>query len=114
MTMCPPRQSQTATCAELLVHVDDSARIISVVGDLELSSADALVARAAELTAITGDLVLDLGGVQFLCAAGIGAIIRIRNAQRAHDSRLLLQNVPDPVRRTLKHGGADALLADAA
>src|SRR5579875_2789086 len=113
MSSLPDNRPSATIAPDLHVVIDNRARVVTVAGELDLATADRLVDCTAELIATAGDVVLDLGGVPFVCAAGIGAIVRMSNALRTHGSRLVLVDVAPAVRRTLQHGRVEGLLAAA-
>jgi anti-anti-sigma factor len=55
--------------------------VVSVFGEIDLSSApklDALITRAITQAGDTGCVVVDLGGVEFMDIVGLGSLIRGR------------------------------------
>ena len=80
-------------------------------GELDLASADALRARVLDLGRLTqGDVILDLGELEFLGSGGLRSVMAIHAALDAKGRRLVLRNVQPVVVRLLKMTGADAFL----
>lgn len=81
--------------------------VLEVAGDVDLMSADALVAAALDLPRENGDANhrLDLSGVTFIDSTGVGALIRIRNDALKQGRRVRLVAVSRHVVRTLEITG---------
>lgn len=62
------------------VHSDADAVVLTVTGDLDMSSVDMLLGPATGMLADGARrLVLDFAGVSFCDSAGVNGLIRIRN-----------------------------------
>ncbi|MGW6543720.1 STAS domain-containing protein [Streptomyces massasporeus] len=84
----------------------DTARVVTLRGEIDLLTAPALRDRLDMLT--TGhcpDLVLDLRRVSFIDCTGLGVLCRVRNRVSARQGRLRLVTDSDLLRRVLRHTG---------
>src|SRR5688572_4273422 len=83
-----PRATQLSRCpAELLTTsawtASTGAVVVAVRGELDMSTCTVVRDRIAEQLRFTHHLVLDLSGVDFLCAAGLTVLVVVREmAQR--------------------------------
>ena len=57
-------------------------------------------------------LVLDVGDVEFIDSAGLGALLSIRDRTQQLGIEMRLVNVPHPIRRILDLSGTSVLLPD--
>jgi anti-sigma B factor antagonist len=79
---------------------------VMVSGDLDIGSAGRLVKRGLSvLDDANTTIVIDLGGLTFMDCAGIGALIRLRNAAVAQDKQIELRQVPVQVQTLLNIAG---------
>ncbi|MFE6520955.1 STAS domain-containing protein [Streptomyces sp. NPDC057794] len=86
--------------------VDSAARVVTVSGEIDLRTAQALRERLDPLTAgPCPDLVLDLRAVSFIDCAGLGVLCRARNRVLARHGRLRLAGAGTFLRRVLRHAG---------
>ncbi len=86
----------------LVARVDGHVEI-SVFGELDLASADALLARIDEVARSSPcDVHLDLLHLEFLGSTGIGALISAHEALACDGRRLVLRNVNGAPRRSLE------------
>lgn len=84
-------------------------------GELDCSSAHQLRSRIHEaLVAGTTTLVLDLTGVSFIDAAGLGVFVGARRRLSERDGRLELVGTTRPVQRVLDITGLHILLQPSA
>jgi len=72
--------------------------VLAVVGELDVATAPVL---ASALAAESGRLVLDLSGLTFCDAAGIGVMLRSRTRLRTAGGDLVLLAPPPLLRRLL-------------
>jgi anti-anti-sigma factor len=72
--------------------------VIEVVGDLDIATAHLLTefVEAALHPQPPMIVVLDLAGLRFFCAAGVGALLQVRDAAAAHAAQLILRD-PSPI-----------------
>ncbi len=95
-----------------LVHLDGSAQLL-LDGELDLLTAPDLWKSASEVVArlpSRSELVIDLSQLDFLDAAGLGVLVRLRNHLRSKDSALHLDAAPSRVRRVFELTELDGLL----
>ncbi len=64
--------------------------------------------RLVGRTALTG-LVVDLGGVEFLNSAGLGALLQLLQRVRGRQGRVVFANVPPLIHRVFLAVGLDRL-----
>ena len=82
-------------------------RRLSLVGELDLATADTLVERVVAATgSAPGDVVLDLRGLEFVDSTGIRALIGI--SSRLEGGTLVLEGPTPSVRRVLELVRADS------
>jgi anti-anti-sigma factor len=89
-------------------HVRDGPELrIVVTGDLDLATANELVARARPGVGQpdVAEVVLDLSGVAFCDSAGISALIQIRKLADESGQRLRVSGAQAPVVRVLEYSG---------
>lgn len=95
------------------VVVLDGAVYVRLQGELDLATAPDLW-QACE--ALDGRLepglsvVVDLAQLQFLDAAGLGTLVRLRNRVRAAGADLSVLDPSPPVRRVFEHARLEALV----
>jgi anti-anti-sigma factor len=72
--------------------------VIEVAGELDLDTTHLLTDLAGSVLAAQSPpvIVLDLAGLQFLCADGIRALLHVRDTARAQAARLILRD-PSPI-----------------
>jgi anti-anti-sigma factor len=94
------------------ISVDDPGALVCVEG--RLAAATVADLRAVLLTAAdsgTGDLVLDLGGVEIIDASGLGVLVGAHRLAERRERRLVLRNVPDRIERLLAATRLNRILA---
>jgi anti-anti-sigma factor len=79
-------------------HQDD-ATVLSVSGEIDMASAEALRQRVDDLDIAHGTLVMDLAGVGFVDSSGLGALLGIKKQLETDGVRLLLARVSPAVAR---------------
>jgi len=82
--------------------------MLRLFGDIDLATADDVVARAANLLTHHPPgvpLIVDLGEVTFLDSSGLSALVRLRRAAEAQGSQVLLRDVPQRVTVLLELAG---------
>lgn len=97
----------------LHLRVEDAGgrHFVRLVGELDLGSARAVEAALIEVAGST--VVVDLEGLCFLDAAGLGALCRAKQEIEQHGDRLVVRNAHGIVARVLEITGlATYLLAD--
>lgn len=83
-----------------------------IAGDLDLTGADPLRTRLVTLgTESPGDLILDLGQLEFLDSTGIRALILTQQELARSGRRLVLRNARGSVHRVLELTGLIGQLA---
>jgi anti-anti-sigma factor len=109
-------------------QLDDGVRVVSVRGELDLSTAPDLEGRLEEATADgDGSVLIDLSACEFIDSTGIAMIVRAwrqldRGAGGKGSGRVVICSDNEQVRRVLKitglelsisiHHGPDEALAD--
>jgi anti-anti-sigma factor len=96
---------------QLQIDLDIARGRIAVTGELELATVHVFREAAMLLLSKTApEITIDLGGLQFIDAAGIGEIVRLRLTLIAADRRLTLSRPALSIRRTFAAGGLTELL----
>jgi anti-anti-sigma factor len=86
----------------LVIQVDLDGCELSLLGRLDVHSvADVRAALHAAIDAGTGDLILDLRGVEVADATGLGVLIGAHRRADRMDRRLVLREVPPRLTRLL-------------
>ncbi|MFI7446158.1 STAS domain-containing protein [Nonomuraea sp. NPDC049714] len=81
---------------------------VSVAGELDIATVDVLRTHLLQvLERAGGEVVLELSGLSFIDAAGLGALVALRGQARLHRTELLLAGVPAPMARLLRITGLD-------
>ncbi|GIH76872.1 STAS domain-containing protein [Planobispora longispora] len=97
----------------LSVTVHGNSTIHRVTGDIDVSTAPALRTRLQNALTAGGGLLVDLSGVTFMDARGLGALVAVNNRARELGGTVQLIGVPVAVRRLLKLTGLNRLLLGA-
>ena len=91
---------------------DGEVQILYVAGELDFAVADDLAARGcAAVLRSARLLLLDLSGLSFCDARGLGALVRIANRADEADCRYGLVAPQPPVEKVLRITGLDQRLA---
>jgi anti-sigma B factor antagonist len=91
----------------------DSAPVLAVSGDLDISGVDEFLDQASRLLDTAPDAVdIDLGGVTFIDSSGLGALVRLHRSAAGSGRQLRLANVPRPVSRILELTGLTELFTE--
>ena len=84
---------------------------VAVTGELDLATVHVLHEAAAFLMSETTEAItIDLSGLRFIDAPGLGEIVRLRLTLIAAGRRLTLSRPSPPIRRTFTLGGLAELL----
>jgi anti-anti-sigma factor len=104
-------QDQPDFLLDLELSADGRHWDLVVVGELDLATADRLVDAGLKALALgeAKGLALDLSEVTFLDAAGVGALVRLRNAALEVDRYFELGDCSLPVLRVLRLTGLDSV-----
>lgn len=90
----------------------DSATVLAVTGDLDISGVDDFLGHAGRLLdSGTRMIDVDLAGVTFLDSSGLGALVRLQRRMTEDGRQLRLANVPRSVARILELTGLTDLFA---
>jgi anti-sigma B factor antagonist len=81
--------------------------VVTVAGEIDISSVIRLRERLFELAASGRRLVIDLGQVTFICTAGIGALVGTAKHAAAYGGSLSLVSAPPKIRRLFHLTGLD-------
>jgi anti-anti-sigma factor len=86
-----------------MADIDSADGVLSMSGELDLSTADALTdqGRDAVEHCDGAALLLDLSGVEFIDATGVGALVAIRNAALDHGIDVAVRHPSRSVTRLL-------------
>jgi anti-anti-sigma factor len=96
---------------QLRVDLDVVHARVALAGELDLATVHALhEAAAVLLSGMAQEITIDLGGLQFIDAAGLGEIAHLRATLIASGRRFTLSRPSPRIRRTFAIGGLDELL----
>ena len=96
------------------VTVEPFARCLRVTGEFDLAAVHHFECAAAMLTGGRhGDVTVDCAELRFIDAAGLGALVQLRNTVTSGGQDLVLHGVSPRVTRTFHLGGLSHLLAHA-
>jgi anti-sigma B factor antagonist len=84
--------------------------VLSVRGELDLTTASQLTRRVVEELATTTDLVFDLSETTFIDSSGLTVFIRARNRAREAGGSIVLRSPQVPVLRALLLMGLDQIM----
>jgi anti-anti-sigma factor len=82
--------------------------VVRLVGELDVAAVPRL---QSALAAVDGDVELDCSGLEFIDAAGLGALLRAREACAAAGGKLVLVDPGPAVERLLQLAELDAVLS---
>jgi len=92
--------SQTPEITAVDVVIDATGATVTVVGDLDLVSAQPFLDRALPLLdRDAGDLTVDMTGVGFCDSSGLTALVKLRQRCAAGGWQLRTVNLQPPVQR---------------
>lgn len=94
------------------VDVDERIARIAIVGEIDLSTADAIEHQvlASWEESHRAQLLLDLRGVTFMDSTGLRLLMALHAYAREHDYRLRIARAAPPVHRPVEIAGLGALL----
>jgi anti-anti-sigma factor len=98
----------TVTHELFTVTTDHRRNRLALYGELDVAHTETLYATACEFG--DRDLTIDLTGLEFIDAAGLGAVVRIRTGLRDNRRRLALTGATPRVSRAFSLGGLGGLL----
>jgi anti-anti-sigma factor len=85
---------------ELAISIEIPGGVISLSGRLAASTvAEVRAALVAALGAGTGDMVVDLAGVDLVDASGLGVLVGAHRLALREERRLVLRRVPPRIER---------------
>jgi anti-anti-sigma factor len=91
----------------------DSAYVLAVSGDLDISGVEEFLRHAARLLDDGAHILdVDLGGVTFVDSSGLGALVRLERRATADGRQLRLANVPRAVSRVIALTGLTELFVE--
>jgi len=95
--------------AQMRAHCRDQVTVVKVIGDIDATNIDRLYDYARRFVLEAPGLILDLSGVNFLCARGISVLNTLDNDCRSAGTHWAI--VDSPFVRRLLHIGdpSDAL-----
>jgi anti-anti-sigma factor len=98
-------QIPRVTAVDVAIH--STGAIVTVVGDLDLASAQPFLDGALPaVDRARGDLTVDLSGVGFCDSSGLTALIKVRQRCTERGSQFRTVNLQPPVRRVVvDYGG---------
>ena len=98
---------------QLQIDLDIAHARLAMTGELDLATVHVFREAATLLLSETAhEIAIDLGGLQFIDAAGLGEIVRLQAALNAADRRLTLSRPSPWIRRIFIVGGVAELLPE--
>ena len=98
-------------CGQLQIDLEVAHARVALSGELDLATVHVLHEAAAFLMSETTEAItIDLSGLRFIDAPGLGEIVRLRLTLIAAGRRLTLSRPSPPIRRTFTLGGLAELL----
>ncbi|MFG1946998.1 STAS domain-containing protein [Nonomuraea sp. NPDC048826] len=97
----------------LTTSVREGVVTVAVAGELDIASRELLRAHLFQLmdgAARPGEIVLELGALTFIDAAGLGALVAVHQRARQREARLKLTRVPPMTARLMRITGLDEYL----
>ncbi|MBG0833076.1 STAS domain-containing protein [Planomonospora sp. ID67723] len=94
---------------DLSVISHESPAVHRVSGEIDISTAPVLHARLQSALTAGGRLLVDLSGVTFMDARGLGTLVAVNNTARELGGTVQLIGVPAAVRRLLRLTGLNRL-----
>ena len=89
-----------AVSDELSVHLDRSERRITVCGEIDFAAVPELADAIHQLIDLDpGDSTIDLAGVTFIDAAGLGCLVGFANQLANSDAKISVVGASDRLRR---------------
>ena len=95
------------TEADFSITVEGQSILVKLRGDIDMDTAPRLTEC---LSTIRGHVWVDCAGLDFLDSSGIQAFIRAHRAFEARGDRLILRDVPAPIRRVFDIVGVTDVL----
>jgi anti-anti-sigma regulatory factor len=93
----------TAEAGQLQNDLDVPDTRVALTGELDLATVQVLRAADVLMSETTHEITIDLGGSQFIDAAGLGDVIGLRMTLLAADRRLI-PSQPSPKIAEFRHG----------
>jgi anti-anti-sigma factor len=98
---------------QLQIDLDVANASLALIGELDLATIHMLREATAVLLAERAqEITIDLGGLQFIDAAGLGEIVHLRATLIASGRRFTLSRPSPRIRRTFAIGGLAELLRE--
>jgi anti-anti-sigma factor len=92
----PETGNDAAVFAELAVHLDRSERRITVCGEIDFAAVPVLADAMYQLIDLEpGDSTIDLAGVSFIAAAGLGCLVGFANQLANSDAKITVVGASD-------------------
>ena len=96
----PQAGNDDAVFADLSVHVDRPERRITVCGEIDVAGVPVLADAMHQLIDLDpGDSTIDLAGVSFIAAAGLGCLVGFANQLANSDAKITVVGASDRLRR---------------
>jgi anti-anti-sigma factor len=97
----PPQSAGYRAAATTEITMRAGVAVVWARGEFDVSTVPLLHDALVEAGAAGSDVWLEMSGVSFLDAAGVGAILRARGELAAHQCRLTVVDPSDEVSRLL-------------
>ena len=103
------QQPEEASDFEYVVSGEDPV-VVTVRGEIDLHTSPQLSAVLNDLTLFNPNVVLDLGGVDYIDSTGINVLVRASAGLQKAQGHLRVPSVSERVRRVLELAGVDRLV----
>jgi anti-anti-sigma factor len=94
----------------LVISTDLGARRLTLTGELDFFSPSLTEVSATLMVVNPGDTTVDLGGVRFIDAGGLGRLVRLRNNLARHKATLTVINASTGAQRIFRIAGLQDML----
>jgi anti-anti-sigma factor len=95
---------------QIAVRREANRTVLTVAGELDLATGDALAARLGERDAVDGDLVIDLSQLRFIDASGLRALVTAHRIAEQRGRRFSVARTSPSLDRLLALTGAGGQL----
>lgn len=96
----PEAANDAAVFTELSVQLDRSERRITVCGEIDFAAVPVLADAMHQLIDLDpGDSTIDLAGVSFIAAAGLGCLVGFANQLANSDAQITVVGASNRLRR---------------
>jgi anti-anti-sigma factor len=96
------REPVWGTPATLSIEIDGPPPLLSVAGELDMSTTGALASAIRRASEGAGRISLDLGGLEFIDSSGIRTLLLQRKHLQARECEMVVVSASSRVRRVME------------